>query len=581
MRNAFVTLFISVFNCAAFAQLNQSSFTGNAESTFQYLNTDSLIGATQPASKGLLNSYMNVFYTQGHFRAGMRFESYLPRIQGYPATFDGTGIGMRYIGYSNDFADITVGSIYEQFGSGLSLRTYENMGLGYDTQLDGARIVLRPTKGFTLKGVYGYLRYAFLDSRIVHSDGLVRGFDGEIHMNEVFKTWENKKLDVTVGGSFVSKYQRDNNEDLLLPENVGCFGGRLRVKYGKVAFDGEYVFKGQDPSEDNNYIYNTGHAAVFNLGYSQRGLGIVLSAKSVDNMSFRADRTKQLQNVIINYLPSLNKTHTYNLVASLYPYATQPLGEMAFQGELLYTFKKGSRFGGQYGTSINMNYSSAYSPARHSSGINPQDSTGVTYKSGFFEVSDSLYWRDINFNIAKKFSKKLNIIFSFFQITLNNDVATVTKEHGFIKSNVFVLETGYKFNSKQSLRTEIQFLFINKRDSIDTQRPDGQIVKVEKYYPFYYTGGGVPLDKGDWSTLLIEYTINSNWVVSVMDQFNFGNPEKSHRAHHPYLSVGYIRDATRLTFSYGRQRAGLFCVGGVCRPVPASNGLTLSFTQSF
>ena len=41
--------------------LGQGNFTGNIESTFQYLNSDSVIGANQPPSKGLLNSYMNVF----------------------------------------------------------------------------------------------------------------------------------------------------------------------------------------------------------------------------------------------------------------------------------------------------------------------------------------------------------------------------------------------------------------------------------------------------------------------------------------------------------------------------------------
>jgi hypothetical protein len=580
MKKLILLLLLGWSTTSMFGQVAPGNFTGNIESTFQYLNADSLIGATQPDSKGLLNTYMNVFYTQGNFKAGMRFESYLPRIQGYPATFDGTGLGMRYIGYANDFVDVTLGSIYEQFGSGLSLRTYENMGLGYDSQLDGVRVKITPKKGFTVKGVYGFLRYAFLDSRIVHSDGIVRGVDGEFHLNEALKKWESKKLDITLGASFVSKYQRDDNSTLILPENVGCYGGRMRIKYGKIAFDGEYVFKGQDPSEDNLYNYNTGHAAVFNLGYSQKGLGIIVSAKSVDNMSYRADRTKQLQNVLINYLPSLNKTHTYNLVASLYPYATQPVGEMAFQGEVLYTIKKGSKLGGKYGTSIDLNYSSAYRPMRHTSGLNPLDSTGVTYTSGLFDMSDSLYWRDINFNITKKFSKNFNVIVSYFNITLNNDVATVTKEQGFIRSNVFVLETGYKFNNKQSIRTELQTLFVNRRDSVDVTNPStGEIQKVERDFAFYHSGR--PVDKGDWVTLLVEYTINSNWFLSVMDQYNFGNSEKKYRAHHPYFSIGYIQESTRLTISYGRQRAGLFCVGGVCRPVPASNGLTLSFTHSF
>lgn len=76
---------------------NGGNLTGNIESIFQYLTEDTLIGANQPDSKALINSYMNVFYTQGNFKAGMRIESYLPRIQGYPNRFDGTGIGMRYM----------------------------------------------------------------------------------------------------------------------------------------------------------------------------------------------------------------------------------------------------------------------------------------------------------------------------------------------------------------------------------------------------------------------------------------------------------------------------------------------------
>jgi hypothetical protein len=45
--------------------------------------------------------------------------------------------------------------------------------------------------------------------------------------------------------------------------------------------------------------------------------------------------------------------------------------------------------------------------------------------------------------------------------------------------------------------------------------------------------------------------------------------------------VGKIWGATRLQAGYGRQNAGLFCVGGVCRFVPASNGLTVTFSHSF
>ena len=558
-----LTCFISL---AGKSQIQGLNITGNIESIFQYLNEDSLISAGQPPEKGLLNTYMNTFITYKNFKAGMRVESYLPRIQGYPNRFDGTGIGMRYLGYENDFVDVTLGSFYEQFGSGMAFRVYEDRALGYDNFLDGVRLIVRPMKGLTLKGVYGYQRLSFEKGQIVHSDGIVRGLDGEFNFNSAFKKLNDKKLDVTIGGSFVSKYQADDEDALILPENVGLYGGRAKLRYGKFTLDGEYIIKGQDPSVDNNYIYNYGHAALINFGFSQKGLGIILSAKSVDNMSYRSDRTKQLTDAFINYLPAMNKTHTYNLVASIYPYATQPVGEIAYQAEVLYTIKKGSKLGGKYGTSINANFSTAYRPMQHTENINPLDSSRVMYEGRVFDQSDSLLWRDINVSINKKFSKSFNLNLSYFNITLNNDVAKVTGDaNGILQTHIGVIEAGYKINRKHSLRAELQGLFIN-----DVER---------EIAPGIYES--VTNDKGDWATLIIEYNVSPNWFFSIMDQYNYGNPKSELRLHYAYVSMGYIREATRITVGYGRQREGLFCVGGICRFVPASNGLTLSFTQSF
>lgn len=556
MKN-FKKLLFSLFcvqSFSVFSQSNETSITGNIESTFQYLNDDTLIGANQPASIGLMNSYMNVFVTRGNFKAGARFESYLPRIQGYPNRFDGTGVGMKYMGYTNDFIDVTIGSIYEQFGSGISLRAYEDRALGYDNLIDGFRVIVRPYKGIILKSVYGKQRLSFEEGRVIHASGIVRGIDGEFHLNDFIKPLIDKKLDITLGASFVSKYQADDNEQYILPENVGTYGGRIKLRYGKFAFDVEHVIKENDPSTDNNYIYNKGHATIANFSYSQKGFGFLLSGKSVDNMSFRSDRTKILQDVFINYLPSMNKTHTYNLVASLYPYATQPLGEVAFQAEIVYTLPKdkewGKKLGGKYGTSINANYSSAYRPMQHQSTQFQTDSSRITYQGKTFDLSDSLYWQDINISISRKFNKKLNVILNYYNIQLNNDVAKITDAKGIIKTNIAILEVGYKINANHSLRTEGQVLFTEK-------------------------------DKGNWGTLVLEYNYKSHWFVGLMDQYNYGNPNKDLQIHYIIGTVGYVKESTRFTVSYGRQRAGLFCVGGVCRFVPASNGLTFSFTHSF
>ena len=397
---------------------------------------------------------------------------------------------------------------------------------------------------------------SFQQGQIVHSEGLVRGTDAEWHLNEGLAVLKDKKLDVVIGASFVSKFQEDNNPEWVLPQNVGAYGGRVKLTYGNFYADAEFIQKEQDPSSDNQYIYNYGHAAIFNLRYTQKGLGILLSGKSVDNMSFRSDRTKDLQDLLINFLPSLNKTHTYNLVATLYPYATQPLGEVAYQADILYTFKKGTQLGGKYGTTLSLNYSTTFRPEQTSNGIDLNDSSRVVYQTRPFAMSDSLYWQDINFNITKKINKKWSGILSYYDIKINNDVVKVSDAKGIIHARIAVLEGTYKINTHHALRWELQGMWVQRNEE------------------------GIN-DKGDWATALVEYTISPGWFFSAMNQYNYGNDDLTKRVNYPIVTCGYIKDATRLTVSYGRQRAGLFCVGGVCRPVPANNGLMINLTHSF
>lgn len=550
MKQLLTGAIISLSSLITYAQ-NGGNLTGNVESTFQYLNSDTLIGADQPASKGLLNSYMNVFYTNGNFKAGVRLESYLPRIQGYPDRFDGTGLGMRYVGYSNDMIDVTLGNFYEQFGNGMSFRSYEERALGYDNNMDGMRLIFRPYKGITLKGVYGKQRLSFNEGKVITGQGLVRGLDADIRISTLWSKLEEKGIDLTVGASLVSKYQKDDNPELIMPENVASYGGRLHVGYKGFRFEGEYIYKDNDPSEDNAYSYNRGHAAFLNFGYSRKGFGINFSAKSVDNMSFRSDRTKGVQDLFINYLPSLNKTHTYNLVASLYPYATQPNGEVAYQGTVVYTVKKGSALGGKYGLPIELNYSTTYGPVKHTSGFSPQDSTGVSYEGRLYDKSGLEYWHDFNVMITKKFSSKYALLLSYYNISLNNDISKISDDaKGIINSNIFIAEFNYKHNRNHSFRVEAQGLWTEK-------------------------------DKGNWATLVLEYNLFSKFTVAVMDQYNYGNNNPDLRVHYLIGSFVYTQNASRFMVNYGRQREGMFCVGGVCRYVPASNGLTLTFTHSF
>lgn len=526
------------------------SISGNIESQYQYLLNDSIIQAIQPQEKSLINTYALINYTNKGFRAGTRLELYSPRILGYPDRFDGVGVGYRYVGYENDLLSVTVGNFYEQFGSGLIFRSYEDRNLGLDNAMDGVNLKLRPYKGVGIKGFIGKQRFSFSNGRVVNTEGITRGFDVDLGLNEWMPKLTGKELTIRAGFSFVSRFQPANHPDYVLPQNVGSYGGRLDIAYKNFYINGEYIIKEADPSLDNNYIFNYGKGLLINAGFSKKGFGILLSAKHIDNMSGRTDRELIINDGMINFIPPLTKTHTYNLVAQLYPYVSQPLGEVAYQADLMYNIKKGTKLGGKYGTNISVNFSTAYGSGRFATNANPL--SRITYETDLFSTNGNLYWRDFNIEIKRKINKKWSFIASYFNLYLNDDIIKVTPSGGIVETHIGVMEFLYKINDKHSIRTELQKMW-----TVDNA------------------------DRGAWYTLLVEYSISPNWYFTGVLQHNYGNPLENRRNVYPLFAVGKIYNATRLEARFGRVNAGMFCVGGVCRPVPASSGLTIVFSHSF
>ena len=521
--------------------------TGNVESMFQYYRPDSIIDAQVPPEKTGMNSFANINYRNGNFRTGVRFESYMPALLGYPQRFDGTGLGYRYAGYSTDELDITVGNFYDQFGSGMIFRAFEERALGLDNAMDGVHLKYRPKPGIELKAIWGKQRFEF-NNGLVNGPGTVRAFDAEMNFNQFFEKMKESKWNISMAGSFVSKFQRDQNPQLIMPENVASYGGRGKIAYGDLFISGEYVYKENDPSADNGYIYKSGQGILLNAGYSKKGLGILFQAKSIDNMSFRSDRDALLTDVQINFLPALTKTHTYNLAATLYPFATIPQGEIAYQGDIIYNIPKGSVLGGKYGTNIAINFSTAYDINRNTI---EQDTLLRGYTSSPFSTNfDSLFFRDFNIEIKRKLNKKTKISLVYYNQSFNADANIVSEATGYINSNIIVTDITYNINRKHSIRGELQGLWTKE-------------------------------DQGDWATILLEYTISPHWNFGVIDQYNYGNDIEERRVHYLLGSISYIKESTRFMINFGKQRAGIFCVGGICRQVPASNGASFTFTHSF
>lgn len=522
--------------------------TGNVQFDGQLSRRDSVIGSDDVPEKLLSNARADILYTNGNFSAGLRYEAYLNPMLGFNSQYTGQGIANYFVSYKTQSFAVTAGHFYEQFGNGMTLRAYEDRFLGLDNAIRGINVMYRPWNGITIKGLVGQQRY-YWDTR-----GLVRGLDAEVSLNDIVKPWAEAKTRLTLGGSFVSKYEGDetilsdvSGYKLNLPHNVGAASVRMNLARGGFGLQAEYARKGQDPSIMNNYIYKNGEALWMSASYSQKGLSANIQAKRVDNMGFKSVRSVSGEMLYINYTPSITKQHTYAFL-SMYPYATQSTGEMGLQGDFMYKFKKETLLGGKYGTDIHLNASLI--TGLDTTVIGGKGTDG--YTSTFFGTGDT-YYGDISLEVAKKLSSKVKLTATYGYMIFN---PIVEGHEGDIHHNhILVADLTWKLNRKNVLRFEAEWMGSDSKydAAVDDKRA------------------------GDWIMGLVEYNFTSAWFVSLSDQYAY----KDGIGNYYNISVGYTKGATRLQLGYGKQREGIICIGGVCRQVPASNGLTFSLTTSF
>ena len=470
---------------------------------------------------------------------------------GFDARYKGAGIANYFASYQSELLGVTAGNFYEQFGSGMILRAYEDRYLGLDNSIRGLNVTLRPFKGVTLKALAGSQRFFW----IYQTSSLVRGLDGEVNLNGIINSMAESKLRLTFGAGFVSKYEPDElitsietpGYKLNLPRNVGAGAVRMDLNYGNWSLQAEYAHKGQDPNIMNNYIYRDGEALMVNATYSQKGFSANIQAKRNDNMCFKSVRSESGEMLYINYIPAITKQHTYAFL-SMYPYATQTTGEMGVQGDVMYKIKKGTLLGGKYGTDIHLNGAVI-------TGIDTNTLGGIGtdgYTSSWFKTGD-LYYTDLSLEVAKKLSSSTKLTCTYGYQIFN----PIVEGHGgdLHHNHVVVADLTWKVSKKNVLRFEAEWMGSDSKYSRDVD------------------------DKrcGDWIMGLVEYNFAGSWFISASDQYAY----KDGIGNYYNVSVGYTHGATRLQLGYGKQREGLLCIGGVCRQVPASNGLTFSLTTSF
>lgn len=550
----FLALGLAVSNLS-YGQIDVAggSFSGGLESTTQWYQSDNDLGIEQPKDPFRSNNYIRLDYNYGKFTAGLQYEAYLPNaLEGYSPRFNDNKIATYYVNYKGEDLDITAGNFYEQFGSGLVLRSWEDRQIGINNSIRGIRVAYTPNNFTTIKGLIGKNRLGFETT-----EGTVGGMDIETNLIRLFNK-ENYSTSVTAGFSYVGQNENYTGPIDDFPQNYNNISARLGYSGSSgIYVNAEYVYKGERPlisGEQPSEKYYNGNALLVNLGYSTKGFGISTTFRRMENMGIYGERNlsdpalNSYNEAIINYLPALTRQHDY-LLTNIYVYQSQPnidfntqqAGEIGGQIDVFYNFKKGSLLGGKYGTKLAAN-------ASYWNGLNAKFNNDMSYETNFFDFGKK-FFHDVNFEINKKWTDKFSSIITYMHQYYDKGIIE-GGNYSHIIANVVVGDFLYKFNSKNSIRFELQHL--------QTKR-----------------------DKKNWAAALVEYNLNHKWNFYVGDQYNYGNDDKDLRFHYYMVGGSYAKETTRVQLNYGRQRGGLICVGGVCRYVPENTGFTLSLVKTF
>lgn len=555
------------FGCLfAFAQEEQENqnkgiLNIGVESNSQWYIDDNKISISEKDAieRFRSNSYIKADYFIDKWEFGVQVESYSPMaLLNYSPELEKTDIGTIYARYNNTEIgfDATAGHFYEQFGSGLILRSWEDRQLGINNSIFGGRIGYEFVKGAKVTVLGGKQR---IGMGFDLSESFISGANVEVNISEI-SNMEN--MDLNVGASFVGRYENLQDEYPELDKMTNMYSFRADASKGNFYAGAEYVYKSKDAIvegtggvqtifEDKQY---DGNALLINFGYSQRGLGIDVNLRRMENIGMFSERSlsgNTFNTGVVNYVPALTKQYdfalqniyVYQVASSTSFYPLLKPGEIGGQFDLYYQFKRNSVIGGKYGTYLSVN-GSFWNSLGYNDDLNIEEKQ---VSSGFFDFGRK-YYNDLAVEVRKKHSDKWQSIFSVMGQYYNQKY--IEDASGELKTYITAAEVIYKFGDAQSIRVIGQHLWA-----------DG--------------------DKKNWASGTLEYVPSLKWSFYIQDLYNYGNDKEESRVHFYNVGGAFTKGATRIGMSYGRQRGGMICVGGVCRWVPESSGLTLNISTNF
>ncbi|RYE25150.1 MAG: hypothetical protein EOP51_05120 [Sphingobacteriales bacterium] len=507
----------------------QGTLSGDLMMNANFFSRDSAINA---ANNPLYDNYLSggeawlgLRYNNGKgFTATMRFDAFHNSNLYNPIqALNKTGIGAFSVSQKWKDLTVTAGYIYDQIGSGILFRAYEDRGLLIDNALVGVHLKYDITPNIFVKAFTGQTKFLFDKYQPVIKGANIEGdfsLSDNAHIIPGIGVL-NRTLDQTSIDLVAATINSQDVATRFVPKyNMYAFTGYNTLTVGDFSWYVEGAYKTNEAIVKDNRLQDlAGNVVYTTMGYARKGIAVNLTGKRTENFVMRTSPNEVLIRGLMNWQPIVARLRPQRLMARYTP-ASQDISEIAGGGDVLLSPNDD--------ISITLNYTH----------INTLENVKL-YREAYFDAE----FRGLDDFILQVGTQYMQYNQELYQVKAGVPI---------VQSLIPFFELTYRINDKHSIRTEWEYQFTEQ-------------------------------DYGSWIFGLIEYNISPKFSFSVSDMYNTKpGPAAITGAHHYYnVFAAYTKGPHRFTAAYVKQVEGINCTGGVCRYEPAFSGVRLGLTSSF
>ena len=194
-----IIIFFGLMAASSALMAQETGYVTGSFETGNHLYVDDEVNEFQSADDRFgSNNYLKVDYYKGNFSAGLQMESYMPAQIGYPTELNKYALSNIYANWKDEDFQITAGTFYDQFGSGLLFRSWEDRLLGLNNAIMGARFAYDWEDKVAFKAIWGMPRLG-----MEFTDTQVRGADLSVSLSNIIGLDD---ILLSVEGSVLNKY---------------------------------------------------------------------------------------------------------------------------------------------------------------------------------------------------------------------------------------------------------------------------------------------------------------------------------------------------------------------------------------